>query len=87
MKLFRIKLSDVDYDTYDSAIIACESKQKLEELIENGVFDDFYRKPNIQYDYDFNTSGQTISSIDEIGYSTMKTDKEAIIVLSSFNAG
>ena len=38
MRLYRVTLTDVDYDTYDAAIIGCESKQKLEELLADGVF-------------------------------------------------
>lgn len=38
MKLFKIELSSVDYDDYDSCIIVAESKEQVEELFEKFTF-------------------------------------------------
>lgn len=95
MQLFRIKLSDVDWDTYDAAIIGCESKQKLEELLADGVFsredsNGVYQgdSPRVEYQYNFEIGKwQKVDSIECIGSSDYESDKEAVVFLSSFNAG
>lgn len=95
MRLYLVKLTDVDYDTYDAAVIACESKQKLEQLLEDGEFnrerdDGFYKgdSPLVQYDYNFYIGRwQKVDEISAVGYTDLETDKEAIVILSSFNAG
>ena len=95
MRLYIVKLDHVDYDTYDAAVIACESRQKLETLLEEGEFaeetpdGDFKgNSERVQYDYDFNIGRwQKVSEISGIGYTDRETDKEAIVILASFNAG
>lgn len=95
MRLFRVKLTDVDYDTYDAAIIACESKDVLVKLFEDGEFlrdnaQGLYKgnSPRVEYDYNFDlTNEQRIDDIEGIGFTSRTTDKEAIVLLSSFNAG
>ncbi len=95
MRLYLVKLDHVDYDTYDAAVIACESRQKLETLLEDGEFaretPDGGLKLNserVQYDYDFSLERwQKVSEISEVGYTDRETEKEAIVILSSFNAG
>lgn len=95
MRLYLVKLNHVDYDTYDAAVIACANRQKLEELIDDGEFaakDDYGeykdRSSRIQYDYDFTIGRwQHVDEISAVGYTDLETDKEAIVILSSFNAG
>lgn len=95
MRLYLIKLDPVDYDTYDAAVIACESRQKLETLLEKGEFaretpDGSYKlnSGRVQYDYDFYIDRwQKVSEISAVGYTDLETDKEAVVILSSFNAG
>lgn len=95
MRLYLVTLTDVEYDTYVAAVIACANRQKLEELIDDGEFaargdygeykDRSYR---IQYDYDFKIGRwQHVDEISAVGYTDLETDKEAIVILSSFNAG
>ena len=95
MQLFIVKLDHVDWDTYDSAVIGCESKQKLEELLADGVFrtDDsngnyIGDSPRVEYQNGFEIGRwQKVSSIEPLGSSDYKTAKEAVVFLSSFNAG
>lgn len=88
MRLFRVKLNDGGWDTYDSAIIACKSKAMLEELFENGDFNDcIHDSERVQYDYRFYMVGQTVKEIECIGSTIIPTDKDAIVILSSFNSG
>lgn len=96
MRLYLVKLTDVDYDTYDAAIIGCESKQKLEEmLLTDKVFDKedalgVYKgiSPRVEYLYTFDIGRwQKVESIEAVGFSDYETDKEAVVFLASFNAG
>jgi len=95
MRLYLVKLNHVDYDTYDAAVIACANRQKLEQLLEDKVFDketqdgDYKgRSERVQYDYDFEIGRwQKVEEISAVGYTDLETDKEAIVILSSFNAG
>jgi len=87
MRLYLVKLTDVVYDTYDAAVIACESRQKLEQLLTDGEFSK-YRSSHVQYDYNFQIdSYQKVGEISAVGYTDLETDKEAIVILASFNAG
>ena len=38
MKIFKIKADTYGWDEYDSVIVACESKEKLQKLIDDGAF-------------------------------------------------
>lgn len=96
MRLYLVKLADIDWDTYDAAIIGCESKQKLEELLfTDKVFDKedshgIYKgdSPRVEYSYPFDIGRwQKVDSIEAVGFSDYETDKEAVVFLSSFNAG
>lgn len=94
MRLFRVKLTDVEYDTYDAAIIACESKQVLEQLIEDGEFNELkpdglpFHSRRIEYDYKFYIGRyQKVDEIVGVGFTGRTTDKEAVVILASFNAG
>ena len=95
MRLYLVKLNHVDYDTYDAAVIACANRQKLEQLLEDKVFDketqdgDYKgRSERVQYDYGFEIGRwQKVDEISAVGYTDLETDKEAIVILSSFNAG
>lgn len=95
MRLYLVTLTGVEYDTYDAAVIACESRQKLEQLLEDKVFDmetpdgDYKGKSErVQYDYDFDIGRwQKVEEITAVGHTDRKTDKEAIVILASFNAG
>ena len=98
-KIFRIILNTHWYDEYDSAIVQCESLDKLNCLIDRKAFDyeflrynhfpseSVYRK---EFDFDINAStGQKIESIEELGTASnpMPDGYEAAILCSSFNAG
>ncbi len=95
MRLYRVTLTDIDYDTYDAAIIGCESKQRLEELLDNGVFNredasGDYRgnSPRVEYQYNFEIGRwQKVDTIEAIGFNYYESDKDAVVFLSSFNAG
>ena len=95
MQLYRVTLTNVDYDTYDAAIIGCESKQKLEELLANGVFNredesGDYRgnSPRVEYQYNFEIGRwQKVDTIEAIGFNDYESDNDAVVFLSSFNAG
>lgn len=95
MRLYRVTLTDVDYDTYDAAIIGCESKQKLEELFADGVFsredaNGVYlgNSSRVEYQYNFEINRwQKVDTIEAIGFNDYESDKEAVVFLSSFNAG
>lgn len=95
MRLYLVKLTDVDYDTYDAAVIACESMQKLEQLLADGEFNredanGFYKGDSslVQYDYNFYIGRwQKVDEISAVGYTDLETDKDAIVILASFNAG
>lgn len=71
MKLFKVELDNVDWDTYDGCIVVAESEEAVMNLIENNR-------------YGFHISeGQnmTIREIHPDDY------KEASFLLASFNAG
>lgn len=84
--LFKVEISPVDWDEYDSAVIACKDLDTLKELLEDFESDDdrieFLERFSIQ-------SGQQVSDITEIGTYTLgiPDGKEAVVVISSFNAG
>lgn len=84
--LFLVELDPVDYDEYDSAVIACRDVDTLKALLEDFESDDdrieFLERFSIQSD-------QHVSSVTEIGTYTLgiPDGKEAVIVISSFNAG
>ena len=89
--LFLVELDPVDWDEYDSAVIACRSREILGELLDGencsrGYCSDY----RIAYKYGFSImSGQHVTSVTEIGTYTLgiPDGKDAVIVLSSFNAG
>lgn len=84
--LFKVEISPVDYDEYDSAVIACKDLDTLKALLEDFKYDD----DRIEFQERFSImSGQRITSVTEIGTYTLgiPDDKDAVIVLSSFNAG
>lgn len=84
--LFKIEISPVDWDEYDSAVIACKDLDTLKALLEDFESDD----DRIEFLERFNImSGQHVKSVTEIGTYTqgIPDGKEAVIVLSSFNAG
>lgn len=84
--LFKVEISPVDYDEYDSAVIACKDLDTLKALLEDFESDD----DRIEFLERFSImSGQKVSDITEIGTYTLgiPDGKEAVVVLSSFNAG
>lgn len=84
--LFKVDISPVDWDEYDSAVIACKDLDTLKALLEDFMSDD----DRIEFLERFSVhSGQQVSDITEIGTYTLgiPEDKDAVIVLSSFNAG
>lgn len=84
--LFKVDISPVDWDEFDSAIIACKNRDTLKALLEDFKSDDdrieFLERFSIQ-------SGQHVTSVTEIGTYTLgiPDGKEAVVVISSFNAG
>lgn len=86
MRLYKVTLSCGGYDTYDSAVIACESKEVLEELLDT-EFDLYHDSPNVEFQQDFCIRSQCVESIEGIGYTDMESDKKAVVIISSFNAG
>lgn len=84
--LFKVDISPVDWDEYDSAVIACRDLDTLKALLEDFEYDD----DRIEFLERFSImSGQKVSDITEIGTYTLgiPDGKDAVIVLSSFNAG
>lgn len=89
--LFLVELDPVDYDEYDSAAIACRSREILDELLD-GAFARTNPECNsrVAYKYGFEIGcNQHVTSVTEIGTYTLgiPDGKDAVIVLSSFNAG
>lgn len=89
--LFKVDISPVDYDEYDSAVIACRNREILDELLD-GAFARTNPECNsrVAYKYGFEIgSNQRVTSVIEIGTYTLgiPDGKEAVVVLSSFNAG
>lgn len=84
--LFKVDISPVDWDEFDSAVIACKDLDTLKALLEDFESDDdrieFLERFSIQSD-------QHVHEITEIGTYTLgiPDGKDAVIVLSSFNAG
>lgn len=84
--LFKVDISPVDWDEFDSAVIACRDLDTLKALLEDFESDD----DRIEFLERFSImSGQQVSNITEIGTYTLgiPDGKEAVVVLSSFNAG
>lgn len=84
--LFKVEISPVDWDEFDSAVIACKDLDTLKALLEDFESDD----DRIEFLERFSImSGQQVSGITEIGTYTLgiPEGKEAVVVLSSFNAG
>ena len=72
MKLFKVELDNVDYDTYDGCIVIAETEKQVFEYITNSNKEHFF----IEKDQHI--------KISEI---KLEEYKEPIILLSSFNAG
>lgn len=84
--LFKVDISPVDWDEYDSAVIACRDMDTLKALLEDFESDD----DRIEFLERFSImSDQHVTSVIEIGTYTLgiPDGKEAVVVLSSFNAG
>ena len=89
MRLYKVELSNGGWDSFDSAVIGCESKEILEAFFKDGVFDSYDSGDAIvEYQQRFYLREfQTVTSIEGIGYTEHATDKKAIVFVSSFNAG
>lgn len=94
-KLYKVVLNNVNYDTYDSAVIACTDKVTLENLLNTRFrrstfmsYDDSTDEVRFDQDFHIETS-QKVYSIEEIGvYDNPVADcYVAVVVVSSFNAG
>ena len=89
MRIFKITADKYRYDEFDSAIVACESKEKLQKLIDDGAF---YSRGGISICGYYEKDPKCLSifkeyqklSIEEIELDKIK-DTE--IILGSFNAG
>lgn len=96
MKLFKIILDQVDYDMYDSCIIAAESYEQVEKMCQERKFPegDFTSEQpcfNIDEIYDLDrpmeewpTGRYQNYRIEEI---KLEDIKEPVILCSSYNAG
>lgn len=73
MKLFKVELDNVDYDTFDGCIVVAETEKEAFEYITSGKVADQF----------FIDEGQNMT-IKEI---KLDDYKEPAILLSSFNAG
>jgi len=73
MKLYKVELDNVDYDTYDGCIVLANSEKEALDAAFN---------PDIE-NYIFAASDQTIT-VTEI---KLDEYKEPAILLASFNAG
>lgn len=102
MKLFKVTLGQVEYDTYDSAIIACSDQATLQKLIDDGKFNndrhrtrcnlsDYYvdSVDLVEYEQSFKIKSQRVESITYIGNycGDIREGRIAKVVCSSFNAG
>lgn len=74
MKLYKVELTPVDYDTYDSCIIAAENINQVFNLITD----------NKKHGEDFCLSENQNVSVKEIKLEEIKIP---VILISSFNAG
>ena len=91
MKLFKIELTNVDYDDYSSAVVAANTLSEVKDLCEYG--NDIYDSDTHTYiigtrfkrEDSFNRNNHQKYCIKEIG----TTDKymESIIIISSFCSG
>ena len=90
MKLFVVDTKKFEYDTFDSAVIACDSREKLQEMLDDGVFDSYIDTDSDVVENRTNSGFQLVHKVEEIteiGIYTLPTDKQAVVVLASFNAG
>lgn len=91
LKLFKIYLTDVRYDDYDSAIVAAKSLSQAKDLCEygNNIFDEdthtYVVGERFKREASFERRSYQKYTVEEIGTTNHYT--EPTIVLSSFNAG
>lgn len=91
LKLFKISLTDVDYDAYDGAIVAAEDLSQVKDLAEYGneVYDSethsYIVGERFKREDGFERRSSQKYTVEEIGTTTKY--KEPTIILSSFNAG
>lgn len=91
MKLFKIDLTDVDWDDYSGAIVAAEDLSQVKQLCEYGneILDEethsYWIGNRFKTEDTFNRSPYQKYTVEEIGTTTKY--KEPTIILSSFHAG
>jgi len=91
LKLFKISLTNVDYDDYDGAIVAAESLSQAKDLAEygNDIWDSethsYIVGQRFKREDNFVRREDQKYTVEEIGTTTKYT--EPTIILSSFNAG
>lgn len=91
LKLFKISLTNVDYDDYDGAIVAAESLSQAKDLAEygNDIWDSethsYIVSQRFKREDNFERRSYQKYTVEEIGTTTKYT--EPTIILSSFNAG
>lgn len=91
LKLFKISLTNVDYDDYDGAIVAAESLSQAKDLAEygNDIWDSethsYIVGQRFKREAGFVRREKQKYTVEEIGTTTKY--KEPTIILSSFNAG
>lgn len=88
MKLFKIKLDNVEYDTYSDCIIAAPSKEDLENKIKSGYFKSFRDRDWQDNDSEFCNAFEIEHfqhyEIEEINLETLN---EFQVICSSYHAG
>ena len=97
MKLFYVEIGPGEYDTYDSAVIACETKDILTGVLENELNGsgqhNHLNKGKILFNQDFYLSkwnSQKVKAIKCIGEYTgpnIPVGVKAVVICSSYNAG
>ena len=91
LKLFKIELTDVEYDDYDGAVVAAESLSQAKDLAEYGneIWDEethsYVVRERFKREDNFERRSYQKYTVKEIGTTTKYT--EPTIILSSFNAG
>lgn len=91
MKLFKIVADCYGYDEYDSIVVACESKEKLQKLLDEGYFYETHARYPVNVeaqgylqDYFYGFAKDQKLKIEEVDLDTMN---ETTVILCSYNAG
>lgn len=81
MKLFKITLNNVGYDTYDGCIIAAKSEKQARQLLEDY---NWLSEQQAKTGYTFFQANDQTSTFEEIRIEELK---EPSLLMASYNAG